>query len=225
MPEHTSMPLWAEQSTAQKVETLRRLVDDLFGYALQEAREKLIGVLDTHLPADDKEASDVQVIKEMLRRYPNVFSKNCEAGHITGSALVMDVNSGRVLLHYHKSLNRWLQFGGHAEYETDPAQVALREATEESGLSDLAFFPAGIARRPVDIDVHSIPQAGTRPEHLHLDFRYVLATAQPDKLRGGESESDRFLWIDPVEVARLTPPLDPGLMRLIGKAQQRFRTS
>jgi 8-oxo-dGTP pyrophosphatase MutT (NUDIX family) len=225
MLEHASLPLWAEQTAVQKVETLRRLVDDLYGYVLRDARERLLELLDAHVPADDKEASDVRLIKEMLRRYPNLFSKNCEAGHITGSALVMDMISGRVLLHHHKSLNRWLQLGGHAEYETDPAQIAMREAVEESGLPDLRFFPADVEPRPTDIDVHTIPQTGTRPEHLHLDFRYLLATAQPGKLRAGVGESDRFLWIEPAGVARLTPPVDPGLARLIGKARQRFRAS
>ncbi len=225
MPDHASLPLWAEQSTTQKVETLRRLVDDLYGYVLRDARERLLEILDAHVPADDKEASDVLLIKQMLRRYPNLFSKTCEAGHVTGSALVMDMAGGRILLHYHKSLNRWLQFGGHAEYETDPAQVALREAAEESGLPDLAFSPAEENPRPADIDVHAIPQAGTRPEHLHLDFRYVLATAQPDKLKVGVGESDRFVWVDPAEVTGLTPPVDPGLARLIGKARRRFRVS
>jgi 8-oxo-dGTP pyrophosphatase MutT (NUDIX family) len=225
MPDHASLPLWAEQATAQKVETLRRLVDDLYGYVLQDARQRLLELLDAHVPADDKEASDVRLIKQMLRRYPNLFSKNCEAGHITGSALVVDLIGGRVLLHYHKSLGRWLQLGGHADYETDPAQIALREAAEESGLPDLAFIPAEESPRPADIDVHAIPQAGTRPEHLHLDFRYLLATAQPDRLRAGVGESDRFLWVDPAGVAGLTLPIDPGLARLIGKVRQRFRAS
>ena len=66
---------------------------------------------------------------------------NCEVGHITASAIIVETESQRTLLHFHRRLDRWLQVGGHAEYETDPAQVALREAREETGLPDLAFHP------------------------------------------------------------------------------------
>ena len=223
MPDHATLPLWAEQDAAQKIETLRRLVGDLYGYVLRDARDNLIRLLEAHTPADQKEADDVRLIRDMLRQYPNLLNKNCEVGHITASAIVLDANSGRVLLHFHKSLNRWLQFGGHPEYETDPAQVALREAIEESGLPDLRFFAADM--RPADIDVHTIPPVGNRPEHLHLDFRYVLATSQPQSLRAGTGESDQFMWLEPEKLVELGVQVDPALARLIGKASQRYAAS
>ena len=55
-----------------------------------------------------------------------------------------------VLMTHHKKLNIWVQLGGHADGESDIAQVAMREAHEESGLDDLRLVTPEI----FDIDIH-----------------------------------------------------------------------
>src|SRR5436853_6950658 len=44
------------------------------------------------------------------------------------------VHSGKVLVIHHRKLDKWLALGGHAEFDEDPEQAALREARAESGL-------------------------------------------------------------------------------------------
>jgi ADP-ribose pyrophosphatase YjhB (NUDIX family) len=44
------------------------------------------------------------------------------------------VHHNRVLLIYHKQLQKWLPLGGHIELNEDPEQALVREITEESGL-------------------------------------------------------------------------------------------
>ena len=62
--------------------------------------------------------------------------------HVTGSALIVHPASGRVLLRWHARQHVWLQVGGHGDPgEDDPFAVALREAGEETGLSDLVAWP------------------------------------------------------------------------------------
>lgn len=177
--------------------------------------ERIAALLAAHQPADEKEAADIQTIKRMLSETDNLMDRHYAAGHVTGSALVLDARTGRFLLHYHKKLSRWLQFGGHAEAEEDdPAQTALREAREESGLPDLRF----LSDQPLDIDVHPIPARGDQPDHLHLDFRYELITAMPEALKAGADESDRWRWFTPEEARAQQITLDAALWRLIGKA-------
>jgi 8-oxo-dGTP pyrophosphatase MutT (NUDIX family) len=181
----------------------------------------LLRLLEAHTPADAKEASDVALIRQMIGAHPDIMRRTCAPGHITGSALVMDAEKGRVLLHYHKSLGKWLQFGGHTDDdETDPAQTALREAREESGLPDLAHWDGGDSPPPIDIDVHPIPASVKGPGHLHLDFRYLLRTAHPDALRpASDDESQEFRWIAPEESAKIVAADDKELLRLISKAR------
>ncbi len=218
MPVHARLPLWEDKSPAQKLETLRQLLLDLYGYQLGGARAEALALLETHAPADEKEARDIQRIKELIAAHPNIFSMNCEVGHITASAAIIEPRARRTLLHHHKRLGRWLQVGGHAEYETDLAEVALREAREETGLPDLEHFPSSEVPLPIDYDVHTIPQSGDRPEHLHLDFRYVLATRQPDALAPIAGESTRFRWLSFADALDMDAAIDDSLRRLLRKA-------
>ena len=78
------------------------------------------------------------------------------AGHFTGSALVVNADGTRVLLHHHRKLDRWLQFGGHCDGDEDVLGVARREALEESGIEGLIVA----SERPFDLDIHEIPARG-----------------------------------------------------------------
>ena len=222
MPRHGRLPHWDDKSPDQKLETLRELVLDLYSYQLSEARSAILTMLDAHQPADDKEERDIRCIKSLVAAHPNIFSMNCEVGHITASAVIVEPASRRTLLHFHKRLGRWLHVGGHADCETDFSQVALREAREETGLPDLTFHPPGDALVPIDYDVHTIPQIGDKPEHLHLDFRYVLVTNQPDALAPAQGESTHFRWLSFAEALDMGDAIDESLRRLLRKARALF---
>lgn len=44
------------------------------------------------------------------------------------------VYENKVLLIYHKQLNKWLSIGGHIELNEDPEEALFREVREECGL-------------------------------------------------------------------------------------------
>ncbi len=130
-------------------------------------------------------------------------------GHLTGSALVIDPSTGRLLVLFHRKLQRWLQPGGHADGDTNLASVAWREATEETGIDGLAIVvPA------VDIDVHLVSPPHEDP-HLHYDVRF-LVLAPPGAEVVGNHESERLRWVRPDDLPALG--VDSGLLRLAGTA-------
>jgi len=108
-------------------------------------------------------------ILDFCAHHPDALHRTCLDGHLTGSAVVVDEAGERTLLLHHAKLDRWLQPGGHADGDGNLANVAWREATEETGLVGLRLI-----RPAIDIDIHAIPARPDEPEHLHLDLRFAV---------------------------------------------------
>ncbi|MER5502656.1 MULTISPECIES: NUDIX hydrolase [unclassified Streptomyces] len=144
-----------------------------------------------------------RVYLDHLAEHPDGMWKACGAGHLTASALVVDPERGRVLLTLHRKLRMWLQMGGHCEpQDTSLAASALREASEESGISGLTLLPGG----PVTLDRHPIPA----PCHWHLDVQYV-ALAPSGSTEQISDESLDLRWFAYDEVASVA---DTSVIRL-----------
>ena len=143
-------------------------------------------------PFDEQEALHRLELLDLLRTSPAPYSRHhFVPGHVTASCFVLDP-AGRLLLHHHRRLNRWLQMGGHLEAGEEPLDAALRETAEESGLHDLRLLSSGIA----DLDVHVIPAGKGEPEHRHFDVRYIAQTASPHAIVIDAQESKELMWFD-----------------------------
>ena len=143
-----------------------------------------------HAPADDLESRHCDALLALLTTSSDPFSRAAfDPGHVTASCFIVDPATGRLLLHHHRRLDRWLQMGGHLEPDEAPRDAARREGSEESGLGDLR-----LTDDIVDLDVHVIPAGRGEPEHLHFDVRYVAATVRPEAIRFVAEESRDLAW-------------------------------
>ncbi|WP_419848429.1 NUDIX hydrolase [Candidatus Poriferisocius sp.] len=154
--------------------------------------------------------------RALIDGHPDACVRTCRPGHLTGSALVVDSTGANTLLMLHAKFDRWLQPGGHADGNANLAAVALREATEETGIENLRIWP-----QPLHLDIHEVDPPG-EDAHLHYDVRFVVqapADAQPR----GNHESRGLRWVPLDGLAPLG--CDPGLVRLAelgGKALERL---
>jgi 8-oxo-dGTP pyrophosphatase MutT (NUDIX family) len=157
------------------------------------AGDGLVAALDGFQPRSAEESGDVARVRAVAGgRDP--WSRSSPV-HVTGSAIVVHPQSGRVLLRWHDRMRGWLQLGGHGDPgETEPFAVALREAREETGLSDLVAWPDRARPALVHVVVVPVPAGRGEPEHEHADMRYVLATARPDEA-APESPSAALRWL------------------------------
>jgi len=151
-------------------------------------------LLSGYQAAGETEAADVRRMARLAATAPDPWSRALPL-HFTASALVVHPQSRRVLLRWHVRHGRWLQVGGHGDPgDSDPLAIALREATEETGLTDLVPWPDGWLRHAV---LCQVPASATEPAHEHADLRYFLATGQPDAIIPENAQSPlRWLSID-----------------------------
>ena len=165
-------------------------------------------------------------IISFMQKFPDSWwQRSTPEGHVTASAWILNREKTHVLFLHHRKLNKWLQPGGHLD-ETDfsPANGALREAIEETGINKLTLTNP---QKPAlfDVDIHRIPARGAEPAHFHYDVRYLLNL--PDE--SGESgetdekmcariaisnESLGFRWFSIAEVVR---EHEPSLARMAKK--------
>jgi 8-oxo-dGTP pyrophosphatase MutT (NUDIX family) len=174
-------------------------------------RNEMLAMLQAYAPEDVGESEMLARMLQFAAAHENCCERTLTAGHMTGSAWVIDMDRTHVLLTHHRKLNRWLQMGGHADGDPDLRAVALREAREESGLVGLQV----LQETPFDVDVHEIPQRGAEPRHYHYDVRFLLQADRAERLVVSE-ESHALAWL-PLRELRAQPDLDESLARMVRK--------
>lgn len=106
------------------------------------------------------------------------------------------VHSHRVLLIFHKQLQKWLPLGGHIELDENPEQALFREVKEESGLDieilaekpNITFEDKKFLFTPSYLDIHDIS-----PTHRHIGLVYFVK-AMSDEICLAPDEHEQIRW-------------------------------
>ena len=120
--------------------------------------------------------------------------------HFTATCFV--VNDDRVLLHFHKKLDKWLPVGGHIDRDELPHKAAEREVREES---DLEVEIDG--RENLSEDVDELPRPDKvllqdiNDHHQHIDSVFFVETAEDDF--EPEEGIEKMDWFTEEEVRKL----------------------
>ena len=147
-----------------------------------------------------------------LDRHPDGLDRACFPNHLTAGALVLNRDRTQVLLNLHRKARRWFHFGGHTEAgDATLASAALREATEESGLSGLV-----VEDEPLHLSRHQVEFCDPRGPVDHLDVRFLaLLGSDSEPAVSAESLDVRWWPVDDL------PTDEPDMVELIALALAR----
>ena len=179
----------------------------------------LLEQLERYEPYNEQEARDRALLLRALREEADVFTRENDRMHMTASAWVTNEAHDGVLMAYHNIYDSWAWLGGHADGEEDLLAVALREASEESG----------IRAEPVSRDIFSLEILHVAPHmkrgkfvcaHLHLNATYLLEADDQAPIRCKPDENSAVRWLDTAEVlaAVSEPAMLPVYRKLMEKA-------
>lgn len=171
--------------------------------------------LKKHLPYDFDEAENKRKILNFLLDNENCFSRTNLSGHVTAGGFVCD-GEGNILLNHHKASGMWFQFGGHSDGNPNSLEVAIREISEEAGITDLTLLSNGI----YDVDVQFIPDRPKKnePEHYHYDINFLFLTK--NKKFNISDESMEIKWVTIKEARKLVNEKDYAMHRMIDKYEE-----
>jgi 8-oxo-dGTP diphosphatase len=132
--------------------------------------------------------------------------------HLTASMVVVDRDRSAVLLVHHNATGKWVFPGGHVDPDETPAEAAIREVFEETGIrATIAGRPhlalPGMTWHPSPWITAEIPAPAkperpgkpAEPAHTHVDLLFIGAA---------DSTADLTEALDEVAAARWVPLAD-----------------
>lgn len=150
-------------------------------------------MLKDYIPFNEQEKHDLPIILEALQDN-NSLTRDNKIGHFTVSCWILNQNHDHVLMCYHRIYNSYAWLGGHVDGMSDFKQVALKEAYEESGLSNIRLlFDKPISIEILTVDGH-IKNNEYVSSHLHYNVTYLMEANDQDELVIKEDENSDLAW-------------------------------
>jgi len=158
--------------------------------------ENVIDLLEKYTAKySEKDASEVY---ELAMNNKEIVSRSNTEGHVTASGLVL--HGDKLLLIFHKKLQRYLQPGGHLEVDDKSViEAAIKEVEEETGVKAVPYGEEEESDEivlPIYIDIQNIPynEKKNEKEHQHYDFMFLLK-ADNSNVDLKIDEVEDFKWV------------------------------
>lgn len=145
----------------------------------------------------------------------------------TASAYIIrtDFDEPKIILHLHRKIGKYLQFGGHVELHETPWQAVAHELREESGydIDQLRILqPEQRVKHLSDAVIHPQPAShSTHPfgggtDHFHTDIGYAVVADEPPRHLPEDGESTTIRLLTRSELAAMPESDLPDNVKQIG---------
>ena len=157
---------------------------------------ELVDNLKNYKPYNEQEEKDKELMLKYIDTFKDVLTRENELCHFTASSWIVNKERTKILMIYHNIYNSWAWTGGHTDGDSNLLNVALKEASEETGLSNLKVLSNGIYSLEILTVKNHIKRGKFVSAHLHLNCSFLLEADEKDILRIKEDENKGVKWID-----------------------------
>lgn len=179
----------------------------------------MIDLFKTYQAKSDLEAMDLNYILDAYKHYGEDLYVRCPAMHFSSSAMIFNESMTKTLLIYHKLYDSWGWTGGHMDGDKDFLHVAIKEAKEETGLSDFKVKQT----TPISIEVLPVwfhyKKGKPISSHLHLNASFILIADESLPLKQNIEETHGVKWVNLSELT--TYVSEPEMLPIYQKIIER----
>lgn len=163
--------------------------------------------------------------KEILMNYydlykDTMFLRKEELFHVTSSSVILNKKMDKMLMTYHNIYKSFGWQGGHNDGDENCLNVAIKEAKEETSLTDFLVLPKiySIDFLPVCSHMKNMKYV---PAHLHLNVCYVFIADENSHIQIKEDENSAIEWvnINDIPTKCSEPELTEIYLRIIKKVR------
>lgn len=178
--------------------------------------------IEKYEPYNEQEENDKEIMLESINTFDDVLTRQNKMCHFTASNWIVNKERTKVLMVYHNIYKSWAWTGGHCDGDSDLLHVALKEATEETGLEHLKLLSDGIyGIQIIPVDSH-IKIGKFVSSHLHLDCCFLIEADENEALKIKEDENSGVKWVDIDKAVEITNEerMKPIYKKLNGKMKK-----
>jgi 8-oxo-dGTP pyrophosphatase MutT (NUDIX family) len=154
-----------------------------------------IRAIEVYPPVNEQEKKDKSVILNYIEYFKNnVLLRDNEIAHITSSGFIMNKTLDKVLLVHHNIRDVWSWTGGHADGDDNLLFVSLKEAAEETGITNIQPLSESIASIDILPVFGHVRKSKYVNAHLHLSIAYLLITDENNEVQICPEENSGVKW-------------------------------
>lgn len=176
--------------------------------------------LQSFSPSCEQESEDLRMMLTYAEKFDDILFRSNEIAHFTASSWIVNTRHTHILMIYHNIYDSWAWTGGHADGESDLLSVALREAQEETGITDLHPMMKDIFSVEILTVAGHVKRGKYVVPHLHLNATFMFEASDDHQLQHKPDENSGAAWFPMEDVVSASS--EPEMRKIYKKLNDRL---